>query len=206
MFLGPPQMKLELASYWKLLVDGPLYFTDQAENAVKVATAEMTENQVILSHLDTAHALGLIEAKAKRDRLQDQSATFDVVDAYQKAVDAWNANDRPTTHRLHEVLAYIGDFLIGFSESVDAPPPFLRGSLDWHRLEHVGVRRPKIEKLLDSAATAAAGAAATSGRRRLEDSVAVEPEESEELGASMAFFLGNVKGDEGVDHTEKTSL
>ena len=25
MFLGPPQMKLELASYWKLLVDGPLF-------------------------------------------------------------------------------------------------------------------------------------------------------------------------------------
>ena len=135
-------MKLELQNYWKLLVDGPLYLTTAAEQATHAATQELSESQMILSNLDTAHALGLIESRAKRDRLQDQCATFDVVDAYTIAVDKWHATERPTTHRLNEMLSQIGEFLIGFSERAETPPPFLRGSLDWRRLDGIGVQRP----------------------------------------------------------------
>ena len=143
MFLGPPQMKLELAAYWKLLVDGPLYLSENAAHTAAVATMALSTNQVILSNLDAAHALGLVESRARRDKLQDQVATFDVVDAYTRSVDAWTSKENPTTHRTQEMLSQIGDFLLSFSKESETPPPFLRGALDWSRLEGIGVTRPK---------------------------------------------------------------
>ena len=124
MFLGPPQMKLELASYWKLLVDGPLFLSEAAEHAQAVAHQGMTPNQIILSGLDTAHALGLTESRAKRDGHEHQAARFDVVDCYTKSIDVWHAEEKPSLHRLQECLHRIGDFLVVFSETVDPAAPF----------------------------------------------------------------------------------
>ena len=151
MFLGPPQMKLELASYWKLLVDGPLFLSEAAEHAQAVAHQGMTPNQIILSGLDTAHALGLTESRAKRDVHEHQAARFDVVDLLHE-VDRCVACGRETIfpHRLQECLHRIGDFLVVFSETVDPAAPFLRGNLNWERLEGIGVPKPTPCKTLES--------------------------------------------------------
>ena len=53
-------------------------------------------------------------------------------------------------HRLQECLHRIGDFLVVFSEAVDPAAPFLRGNLNWDRLEGIGVPKPTPCKTLES--------------------------------------------------------
>ena len=151
MFLGPPQMRMELAGYWKLLVDGPLFLSEAAEHAQAIAQAGLSPNQIILSNLDTVHALGLIESRAKRDVYEDQTACFDVVDCYTKSIDLWHSEEKPSLHRLQEMLHRVGDFLVTFSESVDPAPLFLRGNLNWDRLVGLGVPKPTPCKTLEGA-------------------------------------------------------
>lgn len=139
MFHGSPQMRHELQEYWRLLADGPLYLTRRAERSAAVLTAEGTANRALLHALDEARALGKRDSQARNDRLVDQSATFDVVEAYNKAIEAWTESEKPTTHRLAEAMRAIGEFLYEFDEKSRESPLFLRGAVNTSRLADLGI-------------------------------------------------------------------
>ena len=149
MFHGSPQMQLELQEYWRLLTDGPLYVTRKA--AQDAALAESTEQQQVLRLLDGDFGHCESEAKRRRERLQQQCATFDVVDAYNAAVEHWQQTENPPTHKVAQILTNIGDFLLDFSDRIQPPAPFLRNHLDWRRLRDLGVFHRPFEKAQQAA-------------------------------------------------------
>mmetsp|Transcript_13235 Transcript_13235/g.44236 ORF Transcript_13235/g.44236 Transcript_13235/m.44236 type:complete len:1291 (+) Transcript_13235:162-4034(+) len=217
MFHGPPQMRLELQAYWRLLVDGPLYTTNSAAQRAAVAQGALSPNDVLLSNLDTACALGLVESRARKERLADQAAPFDVVLAHNHAVEVWQQAERPTTHRLVEALRSIGEFLAGFADPFSsAAPPFLRASLDWPRLGSVGVRRDVFDAN-GAAAEAPSPAKRHSGAPIAAMTAAADaPADDEESmmkksGAaggvtSMSDLLSNVRGEDGRHGSEDSPL
>ena len=98
----------------------------------------------LLAELDKAAVLGLTESRAKQHRLEGKVATFDVVFEYNKTVEHWQQQQRPSTKKLAHTLYRIAAFMVEFSESVsnaivaadnllsESPhPPFIRRNLDF---------------------------------------------------------------------------
>ena len=156
-----PMLKAELLQYWRLLSMGPLFLTDaletqrrKAEAAAletlknskdKVASVLPYEASVRLEELDKQAVLGLTETRTKMHRLEGQVAPFDCVVEYNKTVEAWAVEKRPTTHRLAAILYKVGAFLVDLSEVLAAAihsqegllhetihPPLLRKPLDYY--------------------------------------------------------------------------
>ena len=156
-----PMLKIELLQYWRLLSMGPLFLTDalesqrrKAEAAAletlknskdKVASVLPYEASVRLEELDKQAVLGLTETRTKMHRLEGQVAPFDCVAEYNKTVEAWAIEKRPTTHRLAAILYKVGAFLVDLSEVLAAAihsqegllhetihPPLLRKPLDYY--------------------------------------------------------------------------
>jgi len=80
----------------------------------------------------------MTEKEARKHLLKNQVAAFDVVEEYNKSIEAWVAGGHISTDRLADVLASISSFLVAFSRRPDHfPPPFIRLPLDVAELEYV---------------------------------------------------------------------
>ncbi|KAJ8601364.1 hypothetical protein CTAYLR_005011 [Chrysophaeum taylorii] len=211
MFHGSPQMRHELQAYWRLLAEGPLYLTRRAERKAAIVDTDLTPSQKLLEGLDVAHGLGQLESKARRERLANKSATFDVVDAYNKAIEAWFAAEHPTTHRLAEALGAIAEFMQEFDERIETPL-FLRGAVNWAKLADLGVVDPERPRLSIPASPTTVRVSATAPPTSPQSDAQISAAaEDHDVGAttgyeppraggvvSMSELLANVRGADGL--------
>jgi hypothetical protein len=143
--MSQSSMRIELIRYWNLLTFGPLYVSDQAEQDDIIARQHKTENQFIISELDTSKALNLNEKEAKKQKLKGKVACFDVVDEFQKAVDLWVSVDYPSGKRIVNLLEHVARFMVDFGRTVyHNPPPFLRLGADVETLAVFGITHAKF--------------------------------------------------------------
>jgi len=90
----------------------------------------MSENEVILSDLDTAHAVGLTEKEARKLLMKNQLTTYDVVQEFCISVEHWMTTVKPSTTRMITMLEQIASFMAEFSIRSSVRPPFLRLPID----------------------------------------------------------------------------
>ena len=77
------ELRDELLSYWHTLIKCPLYVTDKAEmEASNASRMQISENQRILSELDSASALHLTEKEIKKQVRQCMSYVIDSADHF----------------------------------------------------------------------------------------------------------------------------
>uniref|UniRef100_A0A7S1UER0 Uncharacterized protein n=1 Tax=Phaeomonas parva TaxID=124430 RepID=A0A7S1UER0_9STRA len=180
-------LKTELLEYWKMLTTGPLWISEEegchaAKRIVdnqalqkltlgpEVASAGQGEAAtVLLAELDAASVKGLTEHKIKQERLRGKVAPFDIVNEYNRQVEAWCAAARPNTSQVAEMLDAIGKFIGEFSFSMGhaiekTRYPFLRPAIQSGELKKIGVDiRAKDTALEDGDAIIGGGAAADDG-------------------------------------------
>lgn len=152
---GDDALKGEYMSYWLMLTEGPLYISDEAQRQAAAVAMKQHQNKPmnvsdknakILFELDLAAALGLSEKEAKRQFLKNQVAPFDLVEEFNKSVEAWVASEKPTGLQLRKMLLSIARFLASFSLRIADPLPFLRPGLDMQGSHEFGI---KFEELRD---------------------------------------------------------
>ncbi|GMH48972.1 hypothetical protein TrVE_jg8772 [Triparma verrucosa] len=143
------QLKGELFSYWRALIQGPLYMSDEIEASIVLQDGPEKE---LLAELSEASKNGLSDSQVRKKRLQGQMAPFDIVDEYNRAVEMWHAGLRPSTKRLEMMISNISEFMAWFSENMNLrtePPPFLRKTMDFDQLKDLGVEQKDVLNKLD---------------------------------------------------------
>jgi hypothetical protein len=138
----------ELFNYWKNLIEGPLYVSDEdQEKGYKSQIEFASHSQQLLEELDTSSKLGLTDSQIRKERLRGQMAPFDIVDEYNKAVEIWHSGTSPNTIRLNKMIVMIAQFMAWFSKLINncsEPPPFLRKTMKFEQLNDVGVDQEEI--------------------------------------------------------------
>ncbi|GMH64647.1 hypothetical protein TL16_g04012 [Triparma laevis f. inornata] len=145
------QLKGELFNYWRALIQGPLYMSDEIEASIVLQSGNPREPE-LLAELSEASKNGLSDSQVRKKRLQGQMAPFDIVDEYNRAVEMWHAGLRPSTRRLEMMISNISEFMAWFSEkmnSVSEPPPFLRKTMNFEQLKDLGVEQKEVLNKLD---------------------------------------------------------
>jgi hypothetical protein len=141
------QLRRELTEYWRLLTQGPLYLSAEAE--------------AVDAEDDSSRLLGLMTLKSSANGSAAPSAadviaagrklasngklgTFDLVFEYNGAVQSWQTQTRPSVRRLGQMIDMIGEFLRLMSvmqsgKHATSSPPFLHYPLRFRVLEGLGI-------------------------------------------------------------------
>jgi hypothetical protein len=122
------ELRDELLSYWHTLIRCPLYVTDKAETEANNASRmQISDNQRILSELDSASALHLTEKEIKKQLLKDCVANFDIVEELDKSVELWIDETHPSGAAISHTLLHVAKFIAEYCRIYEASPaPFLR--------------------------------------------------------------------------------
>lgn len=121
-----------MLSYWYTLTHSPLYVTDRAEQEANNANRmQISDNQKILSEIDSASALHLNDKEIKKQLLKDCVANFDIVEEFDKSVESWSTKYHPNASKISNTILNISTFLAEFCRHYESsPPPFLRLGMD----------------------------------------------------------------------------
>jgi len=191
MYMG--KLKKEFFEYWRLLSEGPMYVSEGSEKQL----GEVNEQATILHAIDSALALGqqLTDRKAC---LKGQVAPFDMIECFNKSVEQWRAQARPSTHRLASMLHLIAQFFAEFSEVVKFKhplPKFLRKPLNWDSMQMIGIDELKYFPSMrqrDKNNTGGSGGSSGTAAANAEVSVCLSAVQS--LGKmNKRMFVGVVK-------------
>lgn len=93
---------------------------------------QISENQKILSEIDSASALHLNDKEIKKQLLKDCVANFDIIEEFDKSVESWSTKHHPNASKISTVILNISKFLAEFCRHYEtsSPPPFLRLGMD----------------------------------------------------------------------------
>ena len=142
------QLRGELFNYWRNLIEGPLYISEEDEEKGYKSQIEFPEkNDMLLEELDVSSKLGLSDSQVRKERLRGQMAPFDIVDEHNRAVEMWHSGISPSTARLEKMISNISEFMAWFSENMNAttePPPFLRKTMNYEQLRDIGVEQSDV--------------------------------------------------------------
>ncbi|KAG5187763.1 hypothetical protein JKP88DRAFT_253888 [Tribonema minus] len=146
---GRRQLRRELCAYWRLLTEGPLYVSAEAEAAD--ADREALRLLSLMMRESSAHGGGVggqtvraadIIARGHKLAMDGKVAPFDLVFEYNRAVEAWQGEVRPTVLRLGGMIGTIAEFMRGMSALLQrqyTSPPFLHSPFDFRQLTGLGV-------------------------------------------------------------------
>lgn len=171
-------LRVELLSYWLQLTgsDGDLYVSDEAQKesldnirnfnlgdmSTSLTLSSVQSNSIVnratmekahlLFALDNAIKLGLSEKEAKKHRMKNIVAPFDIIEEYNKALEYWIQESNPSPIKINLVISNIGDFLIDFGLVEWNPPQFLRLGIKMEFLENFNITFEKLNEMIRSMA------------------------------------------------------
>ncbi len=143
-----PQLKRELISYWLELTQGLLW---KNENHEKMTKLSETVQPSLLKRLTVKRGSryifneGRTAAVSASRSLNDNTKVtcFDIFDGYNKAVELWQAAEKPTIQHLGKTVGMIGELMVEMSAQLQDDhstiPPFLHYPIDTKDLERLGI-------------------------------------------------------------------
>lgn len=152
-------LKDELIEYWLLLSEGPLYIGDIDLSQVnKKASIDHEDGNNdskssysnILKEIDQSIALKTSLKDIRTKTQKDQLHPFDVVEEFNKTIEAWVTTERPTPSVLHRTLSQISIFLLEFAKYTHICPQFRRLGVDLSFLEEFGIHFDDLNNYINN--------------------------------------------------------
>ncbi len=143
-----PQLKRELISYWLELTQGLLWKNENHEMITKLSE---TAQPSLLTRLISKRGSRYIFNDSRTTSVsttpsQNDNTTitcFDIFDGYNKAVELWQAAEKPTMQQLGITVGMIGELMMEMSAQLQDDhtniPPFLHYPIDTKDLERLGI-------------------------------------------------------------------
>ncbi len=143
-----PQLKRELISYWLELTQGLLWKNESHENMMKLSETvqpsllkRLTVKRGSRYIFNDGHTAAVSASRSLNDNTK--VSCFDIFDGYNKAVELWQAAEKPTMQHLGKTVGMIGELMVEMSAQLQDDhstiPPFLHYPIDTKDLERLGI-------------------------------------------------------------------
>ncbi|CAM9226740.1 unnamed protein product, partial [Phaeothamnion confervicola] len=171
------QLRQELVDYWKLLAQGPLYASAEAERLAAEGGGGAARERLLglgFGLHNSSHAAGGGGCSGSGggsggggiSGVTGRVTPFDLVFEYNHAIESWQASVHPTIVMLGGVMRTIGEFLTLMSKRLQVegpPPPFVHAHLDFAALSALDIDPALIARACGGGAVAGAAGGGEDG-------------------------------------------